>query len=236
MEVDQSEFTNRIWQFNESIALGLSTLSVYFYLLKISSECGRTTFTVSDSEMSRQLKMTRKTVKVCKEKLRRFGIISFLSKSGVPAELQLKLDYPIIYEKDNFSGDLLRETKAKKLNNKIIIESKIAETAIIESGDTAPLIIDKDLKSKHVPTLEEFLDYARSIETYDNNLISEIKDKYITWADNGWRNNFDRPITNWKSVLKNTMPYLKNNSGKNNKSFQTIPAIKRIKIDDDNRR
>ena len=92
MKFNYTELTNRIWEFNENRSLGLSTLSVYFYLLKIGLERGYNKFSVSDSQMSRELKMTRKTVKVCKEKLRQFGIICYQSRNGVPSDFQLISD------------------------------------------------------------------------------------------------------------------------------------------------
>ena len=81
MKFNYTELVNRIWEFNENRSLGLSTLAVYFYLLKIGFERGYNKFSVSDSQMSRELKMTRKTVKVCKEKLRhRDGVFVIIRK------------------------------------------------------------------------------------------------------------------------------------------------------------
>lgn len=227
MGIDNLELSNRIWKFNETKALGLSTLSVYFYLLKISVERESLKFTVSDSQISRQLKMTRKTVKVCKEKLRRFGIIYYQSMLGIPTEVQLLLEYPIILEIENVSDELSKAIKRNKQVKKVPVKSKILKTSIIEIDS------DKSSISKDFPTLEEFLEYAQTIETYDTNLSSEIQNKYQTWVNNGWKNNFDRPITNWKSALKNSLPYLKNNAEKSNKSIHKIPSIKRIKIEND---
>lgn len=225
MENDNMELSDRIWKFNESRALGLSTLSVYLYLLKTRIESGSLTFTVADTQISKQLKMTRKTVKVCKEKLRRFGIISYQSISGIPAEVQLILDYPIILENEFFEDDLPKVRIASKQSKKSIVKPKILKIPVSEIDHIS------SNKLKEFPTLEEFIEYAESLETYDDNLSLEIKNKYQIWVNNGWKNNLDRPITNWKSALKNSLPYLKNNAKKNNKSIQMIPAIKRINIE-----
>ena len=227
MEIHNLELSDRIWKFNENRALGLSTLSAYFYLLKISIERGSLKFTVSDTQISKQLKMSRKTVKVCKEKLRRFGIISYQSISGIPAEVQLILDYPIIIENQNFSDDLSKGVKGSKQSKRVTIKSIILKTSVIEIDDISTN------KLRDFPTLEEFIEYSQSIESYNDNLSLEIENKYQTWVNNGWKNNFDRPITNWKSTLKNSLPYLKNNAEKYKKSIQTIPSIKRIKIESD---
>lgn len=227
MEIENLDLSERIWKFNESRALGLSTLSVYFFLLKISVERESLKFRISDTQISTQLKMTRKTVKVCKEKLRRFGIISYRSISGVPAEITLTSDYPLILDNQHFDDDLNKKRKAKKQNEEFLVQSKILKTPVSEIDDISRK------KIMDFPTLEEFIEYAESIETYDDDLLLEIKNKHQTWTNNGWKNSFDRPITNWKSALKNSIPYLYNSALKNKKSFEAIPIIKRIKIDGD---
>lgn len=227
MENYNLELSERIWKFNESRALGLSTLSIYFFLLKISVEIDSLKFTISDTEVSKQLKMTRKTVKVCKEKLRRFGIISYRSISGIPAEITLISDYPLILDNQHFDDDFIKKRKAKKQNEEVLVQSKILKTPVSEIDDISRK------KIMDFPTLKEFIEYAESIESYDDNLLLEIKNKHQTWTNNGWKNSFDRPITNWKSALKNSIPYLYNSALKNKKSIEAIPIIKRIKIDGD---
>lgn len=227
MEIENLELSERIWKFNESRALGLSTLSVYFFLLKISVERESLKFRISDTQISTQLKMTRKTVKVCKENLRRFGIISYRSISGIAAEITLISDYPLILDNHHFDDDLNKKRKAMKQNEEVLVQSKILKTPVSEIDDISRK------KIMDFPTLEEFIEYAESIETYDDKLLLEIKNKHQTWINNGWKNNFDRPIANWKSALKNSIPYLYNSALKNKKSIETIPTIKRIKIDGD---
>lgn len=227
MENYNLELSERIWKFNESRAVGLSTLSVYFFLLKISVETDSLKFTCSDTEVSKQLKMTRKTVKVCKEKLRRFGIISYHSIPGIAAKITLISDYPLILENQHFDDDLNKKRKAKKQNEEVLVQSKILKTPVSEIDDISTK------KIMDFPTLEEFIEYAESIESYDDNLLFEIKNKHQTWTNNGWKNSFDRPITNWKSALKNSLPYLYNSAVKNKKSIETIPTIRRINMESD---
>jgi hypothetical protein len=228
MKFNYTELTNRIWEFNESGSLGLSALSVYFYLLKIGFERGYCKFSVSDSQMSRELKMTRKTVKVCKEKLRHFGIICYQSRNGVPSDFQLNTDYPIIF------NDALNEMK---IDLKPLTFKKTRDLPI----ESAPNKAQPELKTKQstiqnerindIPTLEEFLKHAKSLDSYNDHLIFEVKIKYDNWISNGWKNNFDRPITNWKSALKNAIPYLKNDVQDNQKLNPKIPNITRVNID-----
>lgn len=171
--------------------------------------------------------MTRKTVKVCKEKLRRFGIISYHSIYGIPAEITLIVDYHLILDNQHFDDDLNKKRKAKKQNEEVLVQKKIFKTPVSEIDDiSAKKIVD-------FPTLKEFIEYAESIEAYDDNLLLEIKNKHQTWTNNGWKNSFDRPITNWKSALKNSLPYLSNNAVKNIKSVESIPTIRRINMESD---
>lgn len=228
MKFNYTELTNRIWKFNESRSLGLAALSVYFYLLKIGLERRYNKFSVSDSHMSRELKMTRKTVKVCKEKLRLFGIICYQSRNGVPSNFQLISDYPLIF------NDALHKMK---IDLKPLTFKKTKDLPI----ESAPNKVQPELKTRQstiqnerindIPTIEEFLKHAKSLDSYNDQLIFEVKIKYENWVNNGWKNNFDRPITNWKSALKNTIPYLKNNVQDDQKLNSKIPNITRVNID-----
>ena len=74
-------------------------------------------------------------------------------------------------------------------------------------------------------TIEEFLEYAKSLEMYDPQLHSEIHSKYDNWVSNGWKNSANRPITDWKSTLKSVLPYLKNSIQNNSVSIKSIPRI-----------
>ena len=82
-----------------------------------------------------------------------------------------------------------------------------------------------------IPTLEEFFQFAQTLNSYEHSIDANLKLKYEEWSEKGWKNNFDRPITDWKSTIKNTMPYLKNSTSKNINSIQSIPNIRRIGIE-----
>lgn len=56
--------------------------------------------------------------------------------------------------------------------------------------------------------LTEFLEYAKTIEIYKPELEYAVKTKYISWAEAGGKDGNGKIITNWKSKLRNTMPYL----------------------------
>ena len=228
MKFNYTELTNRIWEFNENRSLGLSTLSVYFYLLKIGLERGYNKFSVSDSQMSRELKMTRKTVKVCKENLRQFGIICYQSRNGVPSDFQLISDYPLIF--NDARSDMKIDLKTLKFKK---TENLPVETTSLEKTQPERKIKQSTIQNERIndiPTLEEFLKHAKSLDSYNDHLIFEVKIKYENWVNNGWKNNFDRPITNWKSALKNTIPYLKDTVQDDKTLIHKIPNITRVNI------
>ena len=221
-EMEYLELKNRIWEFNENSPLGLSVISVYFYLLKIGSDVGYTKFTVSDSKISRELKMTRKTVKVCKERLRKFGIITYQSRSGIPSDFQLNSDYPLtfkdVFEKPEVQSEIL---EFKEFHKKV--EPKVVEVNSIKKS-TQQISSSFEI-SNSIPSIEEFLEYAKSLEMYDPQLDFEIQLRYKNWRSNNWKNSANRPITDWKSTLKSVLPYLKNSTQNNSLSIKSIPRI-----------
>ena len=85
----------------------------------------------------------------------------------------------------------------------------------------------QNLKNNKIPSLNEFIEYAKSLEGYEPKLDLSISEKYESWKNNGWKNTSNRPISNCKSTLKSTLPYLINKSEKNSLSLQDIPKIKR---------
>ena len=228
MKFNYTELVNRIWEFNENRSLGLSALAVYFYLLKIGFERGYNKFSVSDSQMSRELKMTRKTVKVCKEKLRHFGIICYQSRNGVPSDFQLNTDYPTIF--NDALNEMKIDLKPLTFNKNEDIPIAVAQNKAQPELKTKQSTVQNE-RINDIPTLEEFLKHAKSLDSYNDHLIFEVKIKYENWVKNGWKNNFDRPITNWKSALKNAIPYLKKDVQDDQKLNPKIPNITRVNID-----
>ncbi len=67
---------------------------------------------------------------------------------------------------------------------------------------------DKDNNKENIiPAFDEFLKYA--IEKKPNVSQTDLKFKYDSWVANDWKNGNDKKITNWKTALLNTLPYIK---------------------------
>lgn len=97
---------------------------------------------------------------------------------------------------------------------------------------------EKKRKPKiEVPDFDEFKNYA--LIKKPNVCLENLKLKYDSWFENGWKNGNDKEIKNWKSTLLNTLPHIKEKN-QSNKSFseqvlgtekynQTLSQINSIK-------
>lgn len=211
------ELIQRFWDFNQKFQIGSTGISMYLYLLKIGYDNNRCDFQISDVAVSKALGLTRKTVKIIKEKLKNFGLIEFQTRNGLPCYYKLLVDYPL---------QIALLEKTDKVNIRKSSVSPKSENEDIQSSyqSIAPIIDNKD-----IPTFEEFIDYAQTLEMYESKLEFGIKEKYETWLNNGWQNSSDRLITNWKSSLKSILPYIKNSNIDGHPSLTKIPVIKRPK-------
>lgn len=224
----------KFWDYSEDKQLGSSAILIYLYLLKEAFNRNNVRFNISDVQISKDLNLTRKTVKENKEILLKNALINFKTKNGVPCNYQIISDYSSETDKSNLKiekkiavkQDLKKQDVGKNLSKNIEQNSK--EDSEKLSKDL-PQNILQNVLNKDIPTLEEFLQFAQTLKSYETSLDENLKLKYKEWSEKGWNNNIDRPITDWKSTLKNTLPYLKNKSSKNINSIQSIPNIRRIK-------
>jgi hypothetical protein len=52
---------------------------------------------------------------------------------------------------------------------------------------------------------------TQSLPEFEMELESKVREKYDNWVKSNWTNSLGRPITDWKTVLKKAMPFIKNN-------------------------
>ncbi|AZA88547.1 MULTISPECIES: hypothetical protein [Chryseobacterium] len=214
------ELIHRFWDFNKINQIGSTGISMYLYLLKIGYDNNGYEFQISDVAVSKELGLTRKTVKSVKEKLQNFGLIEFQTKNGLPCYYRLLLDYP------------LKIAKPEKIKKAKIVKSSDFLTAgsveIPSQQQPSPPVINQ----KNIPSFDEFIEYAQTLETYESELDSVIEKKYEVWVRNDWQNSSNRRITNWKSSLKSILPFIKNEDTNLQLSVSSIPNIKRPKNPD----
>lgn len=245
------ELLQRFWDFNQKKSIGTTGISMYLYLLKIGSDNDSYDFQISDVVISIELGITRKTVKPTKEKLRNLGLIQYQTTSGLACKYRLIGDYPSqisspemvsieeigkeeSIQKTVESGvSLLTDRPVQNFSentNDQEIESDLSQT--IQSSQPQPTT--QEGNDENIPSLEEFMTYAETLKIYAPELDSEIQSKYENWKNNGWKNSSDRPITNWKSSLKSTLPFMKSQIESHQLSLQSIPDIKRPKSQNSN--
>lgn len=225
------ELIQKFWEFGPKARLSPSAIALYLYLLKLANDNNGYDITVSDVVVGDALGLTRKTIKSAKEKLRGLGLIQYESKKGYSCSYRIVLNYALQVP----NQEVNQKVKIKKLFQPLVIEkSENPQSRDVPTLITPEITEEKNNKlkcSKTVkrPSLEEFMAHACTLSDYDKSLDSEIKEKYTIWANNDWRNNSGKPITNWKSSLKNILPYLKNNTDNESLSIETIPNIKHPK-------
>lgn len=222
------ELIQKFWNFNRKIQLGSSTIVVYFYLLKLANDKNSYTITISDVMMSNTLGLTRKTVQSCKEKLRNIGLIQYETKNGCPCSYRVMVDYNIEIAESVIGNK--HELKSishiktiEKSNLSLVINNVPNLIQTKEKND------DKSLKLLfgvcEIPSMEMFIEYAQSLDLYDASLEIKIKEKYFSWVGNNWKNTSNKPISNWKLSLKNSLPYMKDGDYEKNVFLEPIPSI-----------
>ena len=230
------ELIDRFWDFNQKARLGSVAISMYLHLLKLGRDRDDYKVVISDVALGNALGITRKTVKPTKDKLRELGLIEFESKSGVPCSYRILLNYSFDIPK----SEKTETEKIEKVPSLEIVEKQETLKRNNSSDEVVPKIsksndkvsithTSKISKSKIIPELEEFIQFATTLEDYQPLLDSVIEEKYHSWLENDWRNSSGRPISNWKSSLKSILPYLKNSKKDDAVSVTSIPNIKRPK-------
>jgi hypothetical protein len=243
------ELLQRFWDFNQKNQIGAVGISMYLFLLKTGYDNDRYDFRISDVMVSKVLGLTRKTVKSTKEKLKKFGLIEFQIQNGLPCYYRLLIHYPLQISEDKRIGEITieenfdyQQSDDVEIQSQSVLETKNASKSInpefeikqSKKNDLSPSQLTTTPTTeiptqKNIPSFEEFIEYAQTLEIYDVELDFDIKEKYESWVSNGWQNNSDRPITNWKSTLKSILPYMKNSDEDHQLSLPTIPIIKRPK-------
>ena len=91
---------------------------------------------------------------------------------------------------------------------------KALGTALLQNGEIQKVTsvkIDKEKKSE-IPTFNEFFTFISLIDEYKEKAESlrySIQAKYDSWIDNGWKDGNNTPIKQWKTKIRNTLPFLK---------------------------
>lgn len=137
-----------------------------------------------------------------------------------PIELQLKRDLI------KFEEVKAKRSKAGKKSAEVR-KAKSAETdsthvkSVKQRSTNSTVNVNDNVNDNviNIPVLKEFISYAKS-KKKDLSAMN-LKLKYDSWVENGWKDGNDKKIKNWKTKLLNTIPYIeeekidRNNEGKN---------------------
>lgn len=123
--------------------------------------------------------------------------------------------------KNQYSSNIIALSNFDKAHNKALDKalikhgSKQSEStgesigSIVKQDNKEP--INKEQRTK--PDLAKFLDYCSDLclETNKdfNGLRFTFESKFRAWVEDGWKDGNGKIIKNWKTKIRNTLPYLK---------------------------
>ncbi|MPS63900.1 hypothetical protein [Chryseobacterium sp.] len=228
----------KFWNFNQKAKLDANVITVYFYLLNFANDCGSYTVSISDRNFSKTLGLSRNTIMAARKKLQSLGIIHYNKDTVGVATYRILLDYNAVASKpETIHLDTLLLDLVVPQDEESIASSPPSLTSLVpESEQKEPEqheLNDEDtaeptVKATEQPSLDTFLQYAQTLEGYEPPLDQKITEKYSSWEKNDWKSVSGRPITDWKSSLKNLMPFMKNTAD-TDLSLTSISRINRPK-------
>lgn len=199
----------KIFDLNSRNKIGSNTIAVFAFIL-YKCEDVQKEIELSDYEMARELGLSRQTVITAKNKLKLLGLLDYRRNPGFPNRFILK------------ANELPKETL------KIIETKEIAVKNIKRIPE--PKIIATNSFSKF-PTLEQFIDFAKTLNNYSEKLDDLLVQKFYQWENSDWTNPLGKPILNWQSVLEKNIIMLEISLSKESHSLSKIPNISRPKVD-----
>lgn len=105
-----------------------------------------------------------------------------------------------------------KKRKQKEANEPIASNGKQKEANASKRTDSVSVSVsvsDNEKNKTHIPEFNEFLSYAKTLSIYHESMNFQIEAKYTSWKENKWKDGNNKKIGNWKTKLRNTMPYFK---------------------------
>lgn len=227
------ELIDRFWVFSERVKPGTAAISLYLYLLNVAKENNSYQFRMSDVELGKRLGLSRATIKTAREKLRDFGLVQFATVNGAPASYRLIVNYTIGENDCDDTPNDLAGTVVFVSENEIPFgneeenKSEDADTSRDQNAVSRPQELLRE--KRMVPDLKEFLEYAKLLDAYSPEIDELITAKYSGWLANDWKSDSGRVMINWRTSLKNVLPFLKSGVTDSQLSIDKIPDIRRPK-------
>jgi hypothetical protein len=109
---------------------------------------------------------------------------------------------------ERFNKSIKAKESANKRWNKKTEDANALRTQ--SEGNAIKEIKGNKEKEIIIPEFSEFFDFAKSLkEVYTPELDFSLKAKYDSWVENNWKDGNNEKIKNWKTKLRNTIPFLK---------------------------
>lgn len=201
------KLSSKLWKHQRDTPLGATTIAVYFYIISQLKKQNKPEISLSDTDISKTIGINRNTVRVCREKLKSSGLLTF----------KIARNKPPIYSfyEENLTAESPIDNSSSEVNKLCYINS---ETSVNPEETTAKIQTENEF-----PSLETFLEFAKSLELLDEEMELAVAERYNSLNANGWKNAFGKPITNWQQTLKNSLPYLRKDV--NQLKLRNVPEI-----------
>ena len=112
---------------------------------------------------------------------------------------------------NQYSANIISLVSAKPKSGKALDKAIITHAAKqVSSIGQSKSSINKPITNKQINTIPEFTEFLKyALEKKPTVSQTDLKLKYDSWVANDWKNGNDKKITNWKTALLNTLPYIK---------------------------
>lgn len=225
------ELINDFWTFCEEKDVSATEKVTYFAILNYCNKLNwKNPFFADWSVLIQYSGISKNSHYSALETLHNMKLIEY--KRGEKNKLKAQIFIPKLKNKtknnfeNNFETKTENKTKTKiaNLDKQENNETNKPINNVIEEQKKVP---PKPKKEIIIPDLFEFLEYVKSIPEYKNQFDSlkfSIQSKYESWIDNNWKDGNDTKIINWKTKIKNVLPYLKPQQNATTSNF-TKPTI-----------
>ena len=200
----------KIFDLNSKNKIGANTIAVFTFILYQCEDLQKE-IVLSDYQMARELGLSRQTIITAKNKLKLLGVLDYSRNRGFPNRFILK-------------GNELQKTASKN--------AEIKEISIEVTVQNSEPNIDENHTFSKYPNLQQFMDFAKTLDGYSEKLDDALIKKFHQWEKADWKNVIGRPILDWQIILKKNLTMLELSSlSKEDISPYKIPNIKRPKLD-----
>lgn len=193
------------WSFENPNKINPNHIALYFFCIEHCNRLGWKDKFGLPTTMAKEAIGIRSynTYKKTLEDLVEFGFVEMIEVS-----------------KNQYSSNIIALSKFNKALDKALDKALIKHTTkqsestqqSIDSIDKQ-LTIKQETNNKAIPEIDVFMNYFKELSVelklnYDAYSFT-VQAKYENWVENGWKDGNGSKIKNWKTKLKNTIPFLK---------------------------